>query len=149
MTANHEANALIALHLTEEFGRREVYRVRSTPRRASDGGGIDDRASRGRPLFDSACTYDVLNRRLREGWVIKATRLSDEFDFEALQKHYNGDVIVLGVMRRDGRLVFDTDDVTLGPEPGQTVIAMVRDRGADEQADEAPTVSSDRPAEGQ
>ncbi len=132
LTPNDQVNALIAIHLTSEFGRREVYRVRLGSRPASEGGEAEERLDEGRLLFDEEAGFHTLNRRLREGWTIKSTKLTEEFDMGQLHEHYKGKAIVLAVVRKDGKIAFNTADAPLEPEIGQTVIALVDDRKAGE-----------------
>jgi NhaP-type Na+/H+ or K+/H+ antiporter len=125
LTANDEVNSLAALHFAEVLGRREVYQLPGL----ETGGGASDPESlsrdiRGRLLFEPGATYSELSRRFRRGRIVKATSLSQEFDFEAFRARYGPDLLVLFVIEGEILKVAVADE-SLEPRRGQTVLALV------------------------
>jgi NhaP-type Na+/H+ or K+/H+ antiporter len=123
LTPNDELNSLAALHFRKLFGRAQVYQLpppRSNQRTQSAAGLVY-----GRLLFAPEATYEVLEERLRHGGVIKATRLSEQFDYEQFREHSGDDVLLLFVVGESGLLTVCATDQTPTPKSGQTVVALV------------------------
>ncbi|MBW3542292.1 MAG: sodium:proton antiporter [Planctomycetes bacterium] len=125
ITRNDDVNSLAALHFAEIFGRAEVYQLAPM-----GGAGLRTeerpRHLRGRILFASHATYDELERRFAEGHTVKATPLTEEFDFAAFQTHYGEDALPLFSIR-DGRLIVYTDENSPSPKPGQILVSLVQE----------------------
>ena len=124
MTPNDVVNTLAAQQFTEFFGRAGVYqlavRTNETDRQEPV---PQDRL--GRLLFAAEAGYPRLAQRLAAGAVVKATRLSEEFDYEAFCNLYGKSAIVLLVMGETGELTVSTVDTPLAPRAGQTLISLV------------------------
>lgn len=124
MTADDEVNALATLHFRELFGRAEVYQLaplrQGNPRLAGAPAHL-----RGRTLFAPGAHYDLLDRRFSVGYRVKATKLSQEFDYVAFRERYGDDALPLFVVTDSGSLVVCAADKTPSPRPGQTLIALV------------------------
>jgi len=115
---------LAAQEFTEFFGRAEVYQlaVRSTE--------VDRREPvsqdrMGRVLFAAEVGYGRLAQRLAAGAVVKATGLSDEFDYQAFRNLYGDSAVVLFAVEESGELTVSTVDNPVTPRPGQTLISLV------------------------
>jgi NhaP-type Na+/H+ or K+/H+ antiporter len=124
MTPNDVVNALAAQQFTHFFGRAEVYQLplRTTEAQRQEPVSED---RRGRLLFDPKAGYGRLSQRLAGGAVVKATNLSDEFDYQAFRNLYGNSAIVLLVIDESGDLIVSTADGPLTPKPGQTLISLV------------------------
>jgi hypothetical protein len=124
MTADDDVNVLATLHFRELFGRAEVYQL--PPR---EGGNPRVAGApphlRGRHLFAPGATYESLDQRFAEGQVVKATKLSQEFDYEAFKGRYGEDVLPLFVLTESGTLLVCTADKRPSPKPGHTLISLV------------------------
>jgi hypothetical protein len=67
-----------------------------------------------------------LNRRFRNGAVIKKTKLTEQFNFDAFQELYNQrGAVILFVIDEVGDLAVVSADAPPVPLPGQTVISLV------------------------
>jgi hypothetical protein len=142
MTADDDVNVLATLHFRELFGRAEVYQLPlhegGNPRVAGAPSHL-----RGRNLFAAGVTYEALDRRFAAGQVVKATKLSQEFDYAAFRERYGEDALPLFIMTESGALNVCTADKKPSPKPGQTLISLVDPRRAasvetgDEAADDA------------
>ncbi len=125
LTANEEVNSLAALHFSEVLGRDEVYQL---PMEEDDGEEAQDeslsRHLRGRMLFGADQTYRTLNRRFEAGAVVKSTKLSETFDYEAFRERYGDSARLLFVVD-GGALKISVAGEKLSPRPGQAVIALV------------------------
>jgi NhaP-type Na+/H+ or K+/H+ antiporter len=123
MTRNNEVNSLAGQHFIESFGRAEVYRL-SVPR-GSARTETSDAVLHGRPLFAEEATYDYLDERFGAGAVVKTTKLSNEFDYEAFCELYGPSALVLFVVSSANNLSISTIAHPLVPGKGETVIALV------------------------
>lgn len=124
MTPNDEVNALAAVHFREVFGRAEIYQLppqkETGPRRETAPTHL-----RGRYLFAPQATYGQLDERFAQGAIVKSTRLSREFDYQAFRERHGEAALPLFVVSEAGSLLVCTADRPPAPRPGQTVIALV------------------------
>ncbi len=132
LTSNDEINSLATLHFANIFGRSEVYQL------PPEGKGNGRRETvpqhlRGRLLFGPEMSYAYLIARLEAGAVVKATKLTQEFEYEAFQSLYGKAAIPLFLVKESGDLVVFTADNAPTPKPGQTLISLV------DPAEETPT----------
>jgi hypothetical protein len=128
LTRNDEVNSLASMHFSELFGRAGVYQLQP----GREGKGWADTAHvhlRGRFLFGRDVTYRILDERFAAGWVVKTTRLSDEFTFDNYQNLYGADALILFVKTETKELVIRTAEVTTTPRSGQTLISLVPEDG--------------------
>lgn len=135
LTPNDQANSLIGLQLSHEFGRNRVFRIH--PVRSEKGRPDDKPPGYARVLIGSNVDLDLLNQRLREGWVIKATKVTESFDYAALRERYPDGLMPIAVVDDHGRLQVSAADAPLLPKPGHTVIALFREP-AEPKADSSP-----------
>ena len=56
---------------------------------------------------------------------MKATKLSQEFDYAAFRERYGGEALPLFVVNESGSLVVCTAEKKLSPKAGQTLISLV------------------------
>ncbi len=125
LTHNDEVNALATLHFAELFGSGEVYQL--PPEEAE--GHLREVVSlplRGRLLFTEEATYQYLNRRFRNGAVVKVTPITEQFTFGDYLDVYGSNALPLFLIRASGQLsLFTTDNQTTPPQAGQTIIGLV------------------------
>lgn len=123
LTSNDEVNALAALRYREVFGRACVYQLVS----CDPGGGFKDLPPDhlgGRILFGEEATCSYLAGRFTAGAVVKATRLTEEFDYASFKDLHGGGVLPMFVVTEAGQLLVSTEEKPLAPRPGQTLISM-------------------------
>ncbi|MHC4931551.1 MAG: cation:proton antiporter [Planctomycetota bacterium] len=126
LTPNDEVNALSAIHYVPLFGRREVYQLAT----ARDEPGKREEVSRhlrGRHLFGEQWTYREISRRFDEGARIKATSLTEQFDFESWREQHGEHALPLLTIDGGGFVLLATVDQPLAPEPSQTLVALVEE----------------------
>jgi NhaP-type Na+/H+ or K+/H+ antiporter len=125
LTPNDEVNAMAVLHMAEVFNREELYQLTPITGKGEEEGESSFKHLRGRYLFGEGITYNYLKKRFAGGAVIKATKLTDEFDYQDFVDYYNGQAIPLFMIRENKNLVVFTKDSRIVPKPGNTVIALV------------------------
>jgi NhaP-type Na+/H+ or K+/H+ antiporter len=121
-TDNEAYNALVCNEFAHEIGRDMVYQL-------GESSDEEDRHAmpasiRGRALFDDGFGVGDVNKRQREGWVFKKTRLSDEFDFEDAQEKLPDSATMLLLVRETGTLRFFTHAAKPEPRAGDTIITF-------------------------
>ncbi|MBK7642156.1 MAG: sodium:proton antiporter [Planctomycetes bacterium] len=126
LTTNDHANALACLHLVPTFGRASVYQLAP----AQDEGDKAElpRHLRGRVLFSRAVSFWTLERRFREGAIVKSSRITKEYGYEDFRSRYerlDAPVIPMFVQQAGGkvRVVNARDELELSP--GDTLLALV------------------------
>ncbi|RME38969.1 MAG: sodium:proton exchanger, partial [Planctomycetota bacterium] len=125
VTPNDWVNILAVRRFERIFGRKECYQL--PPHHETDKPGARYAHLHGRLAFGERCHAALLERRLREGFVFKATPLTETFDFETFRARYGPDTIVLFRRDGDGRLHVVTADEELRPQPGETLISLLRE----------------------
>lgn len=134
--ARDEANQVITARARDEFGKRRVF---SLPR-SRDAGQSEkhllDAAYRGRTLFAPDLGYWKLSALLVAGARIKATRLTDSFDFaQYLAARPGQSVTPLFALSPKGYAQPFTLDQELQPVAGWTIIGL--HEGGDSAAESA------------
>ncbi len=122
LTSNTEANSMAAIHFSELFDKEELYQLPPAPETKTDIN--SSKHLRGRYLFSKDAFYNALNTLYIKGSVIKATKLTKEFDLQNFYNLYQNKVIPLFLIVDDRLRVFTVDTV-LEPKPDQIIIAMV------------------------
>lgn len=129
LTANDEVNALAALLSAEHFGRAGVYQLPIKAETDEKGIGLAKKEPakhlHGRYLFASQLTYDFLRQRLAEGYEIKKTKLTGDFDYVQYQALYQNEAIPLFAVTDKNRLLIYTTDEQPLPRPGMTLLSLV------------------------
>lgn len=125
MTPNDEANSLSALHFAEVFGSAEVYQLPPASVEKDDDDLFSPMHLRGRFLFASAASASYLADRVQNGSVVKATELTETFDYAAFTELYGPTALPLFcISPQEGLLVVNTDDPP-GLQSNQVLISLV------------------------
>jgi NhaP-type Na+/H+ or K+/H+ antiporter len=124
LTPDNEFNSLAALQFTDAFGRAEVYQL--SPKSEEKGPrGMVSQHLQGRLLFGAGITYTYLSKCFAEGAVIRTTKLTQEFDYDAFRALRGEEAIPLFLIGQSGNLMVFTRDNPPNPRPGQTLISLV------------------------
>ena len=124
LTPNDEANSLAAIHFMHLFGREQVYQV--APWKPAKGKESEaPRNLRGRFLFGEDANYSYLMDRMSRGSVVKRSKLSGEYDYDAFLERYGDQAVLLFVIDENDKLLVNTRKDPLKPKSGQTIIALV------------------------
>ncbi len=127
LTSNDEVNALTSLKFAGLFDRANVYQI--APARGNGQPLGIARDMGGRLLFDEKESYAHLSRLFDQGYELKITELTPEFDLNDYRAHYNGQAQVLFAVDKAGKLLVDTDDMPLKLQEGMSVISLVPEEG--------------------
>lgn len=127
LTVNDEYNSLICLRMSEHFGQAGTFQMRrpegpGTPRTTASP------ELRGRPVFGGDLDHGTLESRLAEGHEIKATTLSESFDYDAYQRQNDNSAGLLFIVDTYGRALPRTvegEPKNRKPRPGEKVVGIV------------------------
>ena len=62
---------------------------------------------------------------MREGWTLRVTKLTEQFDYPDFQQEHDGNAVPLFLCTGKNRLIIYTVDFQPIPRPGQTLISLV------------------------
>jgi NhaP-type Na+/H+ or K+/H+ antiporter len=127
LTPNDEANSLAALHMSDSFERGELYQLSPLSEKSGKELEFSPKHLRARFLFGEGMNYYHLNTLFNDGWTIKSTKISDNFSFEDLKKHYGENLIPLFLIDKDDKLFVSTIENPLEPESGDMIIALIKE----------------------
>jgi NhaP-type Na+/H+ or K+/H+ antiporter len=123
-TPNDWVNVLTAHRFERVFGRAACYQLPP-----NQSGKESDRHTylHGRWLFSDQMTHHALEKRLIEGYVIKATRLTETFDYAAFLDRHGETPTPLFVIDARKRLTPITANTPCDAQPEDTIIALVKE----------------------
>ncbi len=124
LTANDDTNSLAALRFTEVFGSGDVYQPAGPPLRPEASLIRVPTHMRGRPLFGGVYTAYDLERRFEAGGAIRTFGITEPSSYEALEKKYGHELILLFIVR-GSNLLIHSEENDLSPQIGDTVITML------------------------
>jgi hypothetical protein len=134
LTHNDWVNVLAVQRFTRIFGAAECYQIASW----EEGEGKKPRHERlrGRLLAGPQVGCAEFDRRFAAGATVKATPISEEFDYAAFTVRYGPSALPLFVISGDGKLDVITAGQTREPKAGETLISIVFDE------DSSPTAAA-------
>jgi NhaP-type Na+/H+ or K+/H+ antiporter len=127
LTSNDEANSLAALHLREEFESGELYQLPPLVKKNGNKSEFSAKHLRARFLFKDGMNYSQLNKLFLSGWLIKSTRLTEEFTYEDFIYNYNNNVVLLFWLNENNKLGIATVENDFKPAAGHKIIALVKE----------------------
>ena len=121
-TDNEAYNTLVCNEFAYEVGRDSVYQLgeatEETDRHALPP------SLRGRAIFEAGFGVADVNLRTQQGWILRKTKLTEEFDFDdALEKLPDNSHLLL-LLRDTGRIRFFTHAARPDPRAGDTIISF-------------------------
>lgn len=125
VTPNDWVNVLAVRRFQGIFGRAECYQLSSTDRQAKKK--ARHKYLYGRRLFRESINHDAMQHRLDQGFVVKATPLSTEFDYAAYCVRYGEMAVPLFLVDEKHHLNIITSDDEVTPQPGHTLIGFVKE----------------------
>jgi hypothetical protein len=126
LTSNDEVNSLACIECAHLFGRANVFQL--PLQKSGDASRQESQWDhlRGRILFASDARYEELSRRFAAGHQVKKTKITPEFTWADFRDRYGETALPLFVKKPLGELRIAATDKPLKPEPGDTVIALVK-----------------------
>lgn len=124
MSQRPAMNALACLYYKTEFGPTNVYSLKSPEERDDSDKRTLAATYRSPRLFDEDVTFPKLASLLSKGAEIRATRLSENFDFATYRERHGHGVIPLFALDARERLHVFTAEARFKPQPGWTVLGL-------------------------
>lgn len=103
-TDNDAYNTLVATDLAPEYGRENVFQLR---RDNPETGRHSLPSTLGGKRFAGGLTYSQLQQKIREGWQLRSTRLSDEFTIDGFRDRNPDSILVGELQERNGLRIFE------------------------------------------
>lgn len=140
LTPNDGINSLAVLHFDEIFDSSELYQLKPAEGDKKVEKETVSKSLRGRYLFGPDITHGYLLKRFFSGGIIKKTKLTEEFDFEAFKARYGETAVPLFLINEDGDIMVFTIDKPPIPKPGHTLISLVDPIEEKQVKEERPAV---------
>lgn len=80
-------------------------------------------AQLGGQRLDGRPTFETVNQRIAEGWAIRSTRLTEEYDAEAWRADRPNAIPILTISK--GQLCFVGEDMAFSAQPQDWITAFV------------------------
>tara|TARA_R110002111_G_scaffold78780_1_gene124908 strand:- start:356 stop:2218 length:1863 start_codon:yes stop_codon:yes gene_type:complete len=122
-TPNDEVNTLALQRFKGLFESSNLYQLPTKRHKKSSEDSSHDRSWR--TLFGPDADYAGLESRIKNGWIVKATTISEEFTYEDYLTLYGSSALPLFTINPGGTMVVSSDTKFVQPTPGDTVIALV------------------------
>ncbi|WP_410219556.1 cation:proton antiporter [Paracoccus sp. (in: a-proteobacteria)] len=116
---NDAYNTLVATDMGPDLGREFVWqlsRVRDQSRHALP-------AQLGGQRLEGRPTFDLVNQRLADGWTLRSTRLTEEYDLDAWRADRPQAEPLLTIT--NGELRFIGPDEPISVQPGDSIMAFL------------------------
>lgn len=139
VTPNDWVNVLAVQRYRRVFGQAACYQL--APYKKTSGKHDAHKHLYGRLLFGEDRTYDAIEGLAAAGAKVKTTRLSETFDYAAFREMYGAGAIPLFTISENGKLAVVTDRGAFDPKAGQTLIALVHEPKAEQEARQQETAS--------
>jgi NhaP-type Na+/H+ or K+/H+ antiporter len=132
LTPNDEANSLASLHMADAFERGEMYQLPPLSGKTGKELEFSPKHLRARFLFGEGINYYYLNSLFQQGWLLKSTKISAEFTFKDMKMHYDDQVLPMFLINENTKLSIATIAEPIEPKAGDTVVALVLEKGKNE-----------------
>ncbi|MEM7545836.1 MAG: cation:proton antiporter [Pseudomonadota bacterium] len=119
-TNNDAYNALVCTDFGPEFGRSNVYQLARHEDLGDDDALPVTLGGRG---IAAGEPFDTLNRRIAEGWTMRITGLTKEYDIQAYRAA-RPDALIIAALRNGKLLEFLSPHETVTGKPNDSLIAL-------------------------
>ncbi|HEY7774569.1 MAG TPA: sodium:proton antiporter [Marinagarivorans sp.] len=134
LSPHRELNVVASMRYRSEFGKDELYTLRSSSDTQATEKHQIAADHRGHTLFNVDMTYGKLASLLSKGAEIRKTKLSAEFTFDDLLAQGDGQITPLYALSPKGRLSLFVEGGDLKPAAGWVVLSLVSARKVAEKA---------------
>jgi Trk K+ transport system NAD-binding subunit len=124
ITDGRSFNSLICTTFLPEYGRTNVFKV--SPYQQVDNGYSKDIVSQvgGRILFDKKFSLEDLNGKVEEGFVVRQTTLTEQYNFDSYKKDKDPSTVFLYLIKTSGQLKFFSEEMRTVPVAGDTIVCL-------------------------
>ncbi len=136
LTPQKDRNALAGQRYKPEFGSNKIYLLPTEEDKESE---KEEQQSRKavnhgfQILFNKELSYSKLASLIGQGALTKQTTLSENFTFEDYKQEYGKRAQPIFIFNAKQQLRFFVDAESFKPDPGWTIVALVKDEKVSEQ----------------
>ncbi len=144
LSPHRELNTVASMRYRSEFGKNELFSLRSThDRNAAEKHQVAS-DHRGNILFSEHMNYGKLASLVSQGAQVRQTRISEEYTFDKYVEQSGGKVEPLFCISPKGRLHWFIEGEDLLPEAGWSIFSLI---SADKLAEKAAEKIEDKSSE--
>ncbi|MCK6484745.1 MAG: sodium:proton antiporter [Phycisphaerae bacterium] len=137
LTSNDEVNMLAVHRFGRLFDRVNAYQL--PPERAGSQLADPEHHLLGRVLFRPDATYSALDRRLESGWTLRATPLTETFDYASYRQVHGDDALPMFIVTGAGKLnVITPERGRIEPRAGHKIVSLTAPRESQDRQPAAP-----------
>ncbi|NNL57086.1 MAG: sodium:proton antiporter [Pseudomonadales bacterium] len=125
MSHQRYVNVIAAIHYSADFGEQRVFRLASSNDRRRAEKHTVSGSFQGAQLFNEEITYSDVLAKMNRGATIKATSLTEEFDWSHYQEKYADTRLPLLVVDAKSNAQPFVVGKSIQPQPGSTILALV------------------------
>jgi hypothetical protein len=125
LSRNAEANAMVCARYRHDFGPENVFAVQPIRTDETDSRQAFVQGLRAYILFGSDASWARLASQIGRGATVHSTKLTEEYDYEALLASQDKEVIKLFAIDEDGRLHVFSNHHDLEPGPGWVIASLM------------------------
>ncbi|SHM64434.1 cation:proton antiporter [Gracilibacillus kekensis] len=116
-------NALVCSTFLPEFGRKHVFRL---PKQGDSGDHIVDidHTIGGKEVFVPAEGLEELKYKLKSGYVLRKTTLTDKYSFADYKNDRDDETILLFILKQSKQIEFFAEDMEATSSAGDTIVSM-------------------------
>lgn len=124
MTEQYSYNSLICTTFLPEYGRTNVFKVSpNEEEKASNPSDVVDRVG-GRILFKEGISLDVLNAKIKAGYVFRQTLITEQYSYEQYVQEKDNSTVFLYLVKPSGVLKFYSEEMRTVPGVGDLIISL-------------------------
>jgi len=117
-------NALACLRFHNEFGSANTFALGNYGEEDASEGSRYANMQFGQTLFSDHENFKTLTSRLKEGYSVKTTKLSEEYDFSKWHEHYDGKAVPLFVISKNGEAEVFVEGKDMLPSAGSLLVSL-------------------------
>jgi NhaP-type Na+/H+ or K+/H+ antiporter len=123
-TANDAYNAFVCSRFAPELGRNQVFQLPMHVDTEQERKSIK-LSNRGIFVMAPVATNEELERRHYRNWQFKKAHFTESYSFENHLRIESADALPLLLLRKDGKVLFHSEEFPLEPEEGDVLLSYV------------------------
>jgi NhaP-type Na+/H+ or K+/H+ antiporter len=125
LTPNDEVNSLAALNFSKVFGSNQVFQLPSLNKEKEEKDHVA-KELKGNILFGGKYNFQYLNDLINNGYVIKSSTITEQYNINELKDNYSaGEIIPLFIID-ENNLIPITEETKLNLKPDQVLISLLK-----------------------
>lgn len=139
LSQNDHLNVLASQRYAREFGKGSVFVLPPPSTKSRHDIHVASEESRGEVLFGEGLNYAKIASLMAKGSEIKATKLSETFNWEQYNEKYaNRGIPLFGISTKGNLRIFGDEHHPVKPTTGWTVLALIKPKELKEKKPNEP-----------